>query len=77
MDNSVNSEKNRMRRTTRGEMLNPEKWSTVFCPNCSGSGRYFYAGSGVNGCLVCGGVGLIRIEKSRVHEDKGTVQSFN
>jgi hypothetical protein len=77
MDNSFNSEGNRRRRTTKGEMLYPEKWSTVFCPNCNGSGRYFYAGNGVRGCLVCEGVGLIRREKSRRHEDKGTVQSFN
>ena len=61
----------------KGEMLNPEKWSKVFCPNCSGSGRYFYAGSGVSGCLVCEGVGLIRREKSRMHEERGTVQSLN
>jgi DnaJ-class molecular chaperone len=61
MDNSFNSERNR----------------TVFCPNCSGSGKYFYVDSGVNGCLLCGGAGLIRIEKGRMHEDNGTVQSFN
>ena len=77
MESSFDSEKHRMRRKSRDETLNPEKSNTVFCPNCSGSGRYFYAESGVNGCLVCGGVGLIRIEKGRMDEDKGIVQSLN
>jgi hypothetical protein len=77
MDSSFNSERNRMRRTTGDEMLTPEKESTLFCPNCSGSGRYFYADSGVHGCEVCGGAGLIGIEKSRMHEEKGTARPFN
>jgi hypothetical protein len=77
MDSSFNSEEDRMRKTTGGELLNPEKWSALFCPNCSGSGRYFYAGSGVNECLVCGGVGLIRVDKRRMHEDKGAARPFN
>jgi DnaJ-class molecular chaperone len=77
MDSSFNSERNQLRRTTRGEMLNPEKESTMFCPNCSGSGRYFYPDSGVQGCELCGGAGLIGIEKSRMHEDKGISQPFN
>jgi hypothetical protein len=77
MDSSFSSEKDRRRRAPRGKTLNPENRSTMFCPNCSGSGRYFYPEGGVNGCLVCGGVGLIRIERSRIDEDKGIVRSLN
>jgi hypothetical protein len=42
----------------------PEKCNMIFCSNCNGSGKYFYAGKGVSGCNFCGGFGLIRTEKN-------------
>ena len=42
----------------------PEKRGMMFCSNCNGSGRYFYADKGVSGCNFCGGFGLIKRERN-------------
>jgi hypothetical protein len=47
----------------------PEKHGMMFCSNCNGSGRYFYADKGVGGCNFCGGFGLIKIERPFANED--------
>jgi hypothetical protein len=47
----------------------PKKCGMMFCSNCSGSGRYFYADKGVSRCSFCGGFGLIKIERNFANED--------
>jgi rRNA maturation endonuclease Nob1 len=53
-------------KTKVGRGFNPNKYGMIFCPNCSGSGRSFADGQGVNVCNVCGGVGLIKKEEKRL-----------
>ena len=46
----------------------PEKCGMIFCSNCNGSGKYFYAGTGVSGCNFCGGFGLAKTEKNCLYD---------
>ena len=55
----------------KDEGTDSENFGTSFCPNCSGSGKYFYVDRGVGGCNVCGGFGLIKgWEGHRVDENE-------
>ncbi len=58
MNKAVNSEQFRVTGMAKDEGTDSEKFGTSFCPNCSGSGKYFYVDRGVSGCNVCGGFGL-------------------
>jgi len=74
MNKGVNSEQSQMIGTAKNEGTRSEKFGTIFCPNCSGSGKYFYVDRGVSGCNVCGGFGLIKVEMDRVADENRTVQ---
>jgi len=74
MNKAVNSEQFQVTRTANNEGTHPEKFGTSFCPNCSGSGKYFYVDRGVSGCNVCGGFGLIKVEMDRMVDENGAVQ---
>ena len=50
MNKAVNSEQFRVTGTAKNEGTRSEKFGTIFCPNCSGSGKYFYVDRGVSGC---------------------------
>ena len=63
MNHDFHSEKFRMRQTAEKDGFYREGCAAVFCPNCSGSGRYFYTETGVNRCRVCGGSGLTNAEQ--------------
>ena len=74
MNKAVNSEHFRVTGTAKNEDTRSGEFGTIFCPNCSGSGRYFYVDRGVSKCNVCGGFGLIRVEMDRMADENGTVQ---
>jgi hypothetical protein len=74
MNKAVNSEQFRVTGTAKNEGTCSEKFGTIFCPNCSGSGNYFYVDRGIGRCNVCGGFGLIRVEMDRTADEDGTVQ---
>ena len=74
MNKAVNSEQFRVTRIVKNEGARSEKFGTIFRPNCSGSGKYFYVDRGVSGCNVCGGFGLIKVEMDRMADENGTVQ---
>lgn len=66
-----------MRRTMIGGRLNPEKYGTIFCPNCDGSGKSFADPKGDNVCKVCGGFGLIKKqEKSSILDKRFPIVSL-
>jgi len=60
MNKNLNSLEFQMRTASDDE---PAACGMIFCHNCNGSGRYFYADRGVSGCSFCGGFGLIEREK--------------
>jgi hypothetical protein len=74
MNKVVNSEQFQVTGTAKNESIHSDKFGTIFCPNCSGSGKYFYVDRGVSGCNVCEGFGLIKVEKGRMEDETGTVQ---
>jgi hypothetical protein len=74
MNKAVNSEHFRMEGTAKNEGTRSGEFGTIFCPNCSGSGKYFYGDRGVSKCNVCGGLGLIEVEIDRMADENGEVQ---
>ncbi len=54
-----------MSKTKVARRFDPNKYGMIFCPNCSGSGRFFVDAQGVNVCNVCGGFGLIKKEERK------------
>jgi DnaJ-class molecular chaperone len=66
MNKAAHSEPSHVTKTARGEDIHSNTWGTVFCPNCSGSGNYFYVDRGASRCDFCEGLGLIRVEKDRL-----------
>jgi hypothetical protein len=74
MNKAVNSEHFRMTGTAKNEGSRSEELGTIFCPNCSGSGKYFYVDRGVSRCNVCGGLGLITVEMDRTADDNAAAQ---
>ena len=77
MENGFSSEKYQMSRTTKVEKPDREEYNTIFCPNCSGSGKYFYVDRGVHRCKVCGGSGLAKAEKSFLYKDRVDIQPLD
>ena len=74
MNKAVNSEQFQVTRTAKNEGTRSGEFGTIFCPNCSGSGKYFYVDTGVSKCNVCGGFGLIKVVMDRMADANGTVQ---
>jgi hypothetical protein len=66
MNKAVNSEQFRVTGTAKHEDTRSGEFGTIFCPNCSGSGKYFYVDRGVSRCNFCGGSGLIKLDKNRM-----------
>ena len=66
MNKAVNSEQFRVTGTVKNEGTRSGKFGTIFCPNCSGSGKYFYVDKGVSRCNFCGGSGLIKLDKNHI-----------
>ena len=63
MNKAFHSELIQETKTTKGEDIHSKKYEMMFCPNCSGSGQYFFIDRGVSKCTPCEGSGLIQIEK--------------
>jgi DnaJ-class molecular chaperone len=68
MNDEFDSERTQVKRMVRGKGINPERYDMVCCSNCNGSGRYFYANRGVNVCQICGGFGLMRMERNWMYD---------
>ena len=49
--------------------IRPERYGMIFCLNCKGSGKHFYGKSGVSVCHVCGGFGLVKMERNCINDD--------
>ncbi len=75
MKNELDSAKKSVERTAEGGRINPERYGMVFCSNCNGSGRYFYANTGVSVCRVCEGFGLTKAERTNTHDAYGIILS--
>ncbi len=73
MNDEFDSERTQVKRTAKGKGINPERYGMVFCSNCNGSGKYFYANGGINVCHLCGGFGLIRMERNCMHGASGII----
>ncbi len=71
MHKEFNSEKYHVKWPAKCEEINAERYGMIFCRNCNGSGKYFYADRGVSGCDSCGGFGLITIERYCIYDDRG------
>jgi hypothetical protein len=74
MNKAVSSDQFRVTGMAKNEGSRSGEFGTIFCPNCSGSGNYFYVDRGVSGCNVCGGFGLIKVEKDRMVDENGEVK---
>ena len=46
-------------------LLDPEKYGYQVCPHCNGYGSSLKDPQGVNRCSLCGGLGLVKIEKDK------------
>jgi DnaJ-class molecular chaperone len=64
MHDEIRSEERKVEEAVKGKGINPERYGMVFCSNCGGSGKYFYGNNGVSVCRVCGGFGLVRMERN-------------
>ncbi len=70
----IRSQEKMRKEKDKGKGFCPERHAMVFCPNCSGSGRYFYASKGASVCEVCGGFGLVR--KEDIVNDASIITGF-
>ena len=59
-----------MEKTVMGRRFIPDRYSMIFCPNCSGSGKSLTDLKGDNVCKVCGGFGLIKKQEKAFILDK-------
>lgn len=66
MNKAFHSESCQVTKTAKCENVHSSKYGTIFCPNCSGSGKYFYIDRGVTRCNSCGGSGLIKLDTNRM-----------
>jgi hypothetical protein len=53
-------EEKTVEKTLEGRESFPDRHGVIFCPNCSGSGKYFYREKGASVCRICEGFGLVR-----------------
>ncbi len=75
MSKAVHAEPFKVTQTAEAENVHSGKYGTTFCPNCRGSGRYFYVDRGAAPCNFCGGSGLTERDRDRVADENETVDS--
>ena len=72
MNHESKTEETSVKRPDKGKGIYfPERYGMVFCSNCNGSGKYFYGNEGAGVCQVCGGFGLVRMERHSVDDASG------
>ena len=71
MHNEIRSQEKAGKEKVKGKGINLEGYGMAFCPNCSGSGRYFYGSRGGNVCQVCKGFGPVRMERNFTFDASG------
>ena len=54
-----------MEKSSKGKDFSPEKYGMIFCPDCSGSGRFFTDAKAIDVCKTCGGCGAIKKEEKK------------